>query len=119
MDSERNRKSKKILNEEIDKYNLTKSIEELLAFIDKLNNWYIRRSRRRFWKSENDNDKIDAHETLYYVIKNLMLMLAPFIPFLTEEIYQNLKTKDEKESIHLNKYPQAIEKLINIDLEKK
>ncbi|ANF34278.1 isoleucine--tRNA ligase [Borrelia turicatae] len=110
---------KKILNEEIDKYNLTKSIEELLAFIDKLNNWYIRRSRRRFWKSENDNDKIDAHETLYYVIKNLMLMLAPFIPFLTEEIYQNLKTKDEKESIHLNKYPQAIEKLINIDLEKK
>ncbi|AHH09087.1 Isoleucyl-tRNA synthetase [Borrelia parkeri SLO] len=110
---------KKILNEEIDKYNLTKSIEELLAFIDKLNNWYIRRSRRRFWKSENDNDKIDAHETLYYVIKNLMLMLAPFIPFLTEEIYQNLKTKDEKESIHLNKYPQAIEKLINIDLEEK
>ncbi|AHE63143.1 isoleucine--tRNA ligase [Borrelia parkeri] len=110
---------KKILNKEIDKYNLTKSIEELLAFIDKLNNWYIRRSRRRFWKSENDNDKIDAHETLYYVIKNLMLMLAPFIPFLTEEIYQNLKTKDEKESIHLNKYPQAIEKLINIDLEEK
>lgn len=48
-----------------------------------------------------------------------MLMLAPFIPFLTEEIYQNLKTKDEKESIHLNKYPQAIEKLINIDLEEK
>ncbi|WP_421622472.1 isoleucine--tRNA ligase [Borrelia sp. MN22-0132] len=110
---------KKILNEEIDKYNLTKSIEELLAFIDKLNNWYIRRSRRRFWKSENDNDKIDAYETLYYVIKNLMLMLAPFIPFLTEEIYQNLKTKDEKESIHLNKYPQAIEKLININLEEK
>ncbi|WP_434757021.1 isoleucine--tRNA ligase [Borrelia puertoricensis] len=110
---------KKILNEEIDKYNLTKPIEELLAFIDKLNNWYIRRSRRRFWKSENDNDKIDAYETLYYVIKNLMLMLAPFIPFLTEEIYQNLKTKDEKESIHLNKYPQAIEKLININLEEK
>ncbi|BDU62482.1 isoleucine--tRNA ligase [Candidatus Borrelia fainii] len=110
---------KKILNEEIDKYNLTKSIEELLAFIDKLNNWYIRRSRRRFWKSENDNDKIDAYETLYYVIKNLILMLAPFIPFLTEEIYQNLKTKDEKESIHLNKYPQAIDKLINIDLEEK
>ncbi|AAX17330.1 isoleucine--tRNA ligase [Borrelia hermsii] len=110
---------KKTLNEEIDKYNLTKSIEELLAFIDKLNNWYIRRSRRRFWKSENDNDKIDAYETLYYALKNLMLMLAPFIPFLTEEIYQNLKTKDEKESIHLNEYPQEIKELINIDLEEK
>ncbi|UPA09513.1 isoleucine--tRNA ligase [Borrelia nietonii YOR] len=110
---------KKTLNEEIDKYNLTKSIEELLAFIDKLNNWYIRRSRRRFWKSENDNDKIDAYETLYYALKNLMLMLAPFIPFLTEEIYQNLKTNDEKESIHLNKYPQEIKELININLEEK
>ncbi|AHH11037.1 isoleucine--tRNA ligase [Borrelia coriaceae] len=110
---------KKTLNEEIDKYNLTKSIEALLTFIDKLNNWYIRRSRRRFWKSENDNDKIDAHETLYYILKNLMLMLAPITPFLTEEIYQNLKFKDEKESIHLNEYPQAIEKLINIELEEK
>ncbi|MBW6187068.1 class I tRNA ligase family protein, partial [Pseudomonas aeruginosa] len=90
---------KKILNEEIDKYNLTKSIEELIAFIDKLNNWYIRRSRKRFWKSENDNDKLDAYETLYYTLKSLILMLAPFIPFLTEEIYQNLKAKDEKESI--------------------
>ncbi|WP_024653219.1 isoleucine--tRNA ligase [Borrelia persica] len=110
---------KKTLNEEIDKYNLTKSIDELLAFIDKLNNWYIRRSRRRFWKSENDDDKIDAYETLYYALKNLMLMLAPFIPFLTEEIYQNLKTKDEKESIHLNDYPQAVREFINIDLEDK
>ncbi|WP_024655081.1 isoleucine--tRNA ligase [Borrelia hispanica] len=110
---------KQILNEEIDKYNLTKSIEVLLTFIDKLNNWYIRRSRRRFWKSENDNDKIDAYETLYYTLKNLMLMLAPFIPFLTEEIYQNLKTKNEKESIHLNDYPQSIKELVNIELEEK
>ncbi|AHH08807.1 isoleucine--tRNA ligase [Borrelia anserina] len=110
---------KKILNEEIDKYNLTKSIEELLEFIDKLNNWYIRRSRRRFWKSENDHDKIDAYETLYYALKNLMLMLAPFTPFLTEEIYQNLKIQGEKESIHLEQYPQEIKELINTDLEDK
>ncbi|ASQ29553.1 isoleucine--tRNA ligase [Borrelia miyamotoi] len=110
---------KKILNEEIDKYNLTKSIEELIAFIDKLNNWYIRRSRKRFWKSENDNDKLDAYETLYYTIKNLILMLAPFIPFLTEEIYQNLKAKDEKESIHLNEYPKASKEFINTELEEK
>ncbi|AWG43178.1 isoleucine--tRNA ligase [Candidatus Borreliella tachyglossi] len=110
---------KKILNEEIDKYNLTKSIEKLLEFIDKLNNWYIRRSRRRFWKSENDNDKRDAYETLYYALKNLTLMLAPFTPFLTEEIYQNLKAEDEQESIHLNEYPQEIEELIKINLEEK
>ncbi|WKC58367.1 isoleucine--tRNA ligase [Borrelia sp. P9F1] len=110
---------KKTLNEEIDKYNLTKAIEELLEFIDKLNNWYIRRSRRRFWKSENDTDKRDAYETLYYALKNLILMLAPFIPFLTENIYQNLKTENEKESIHLNEYPKEIEEFIKKDLEDK
>ncbi|AYE36679.1 isoleucine--tRNA ligase [Borrelia turcica IST7] len=110
---------KKILNEEIDKYNLTKAIDELLEFIDKLNNWYIRRSRRRFWKSENDTDKQDAYETLYYALKNLMLMLAPFIPFVTENIYQNLKTTAEKESIHLNEYPKEIKELIKQDLEDK
>ncbi|QMU99573.1 isoleucine--tRNA ligase [Borrelia sp. A-FGy1] len=110
---------KKILNEEIDKYNLTKAIDKLIEFIDKLNNWYIRRSRRRFWKSENDTDKQDAYETLYYSLKSLILMLAPFIPFLTENIYQNLKTTDEKESIHLNEYPKEIKELIKQDIEEK
>lgn len=110
---------KKILNKEIDKYNLTKSIESLLEFIDKLNNWYIRRSRRRFWKSENDKDKNDAYETLYYAIKTLMILLAPFIPFITEEIYQNLKTDEDKQSIHLNDYPKANENFIDKTIEEK
>ena len=71
--------------------------------MDDLTNWYIRRSRRRFWKSEDDADKNSAYETLYTVLKTLCQVLAPFTPFMPEEMYRNLTGE---ESVHLTKYPE-------------
>lgn len=83
-------------------YDLQKSTRPILNFIDDLTNWYIRRSRRRFWKTENDNDKIEWYNTLYVVLVELSKILAPFIPFMTENIYKNLTWK---ESVHLENFP--------------
>ena len=77
----------------------------LVVFIDDLNNWYIRRSRRRFWKSENDGDKKEAYDTLYRVLLTFSKIAAPMIPFITDEIYQNLRTDKMPESVHLEDYP--------------
>jgi isoleucyl-tRNA synthetase len=96
--------------EKYDVYGSTKAIEN---FIDNLSNWYIRRSRRRFWKSENDKDKKEAYETLYYLLVNLAKLMAPFTPFIAEEIYKNLTGK---ESVHLADFPKAEEKLIDENL---
>lgn len=90
-----------------DVYSPTQKIE---VFIDNLSNWYIRRSRDRFWKSQDDADKQDAYQTLYDVLLALSKLMAPFTPFLSEEIYRNL-TNDE--SVHLTDWPMAIEKLID------
>lgn len=109
----------KILIEKMDSYNITESVHKIVYFIDILNNWYIRRSRRRFWRSENDQDKLQAYDTLYYVIKKLITLSSPFIPFMTEEIYQNLKTKEDPSSVHLCSYPKVREEFINNDLEDK
>ncbi|MCR5187378.1 MAG: isoleucine--tRNA ligase, partial [Treponema sp.] len=89
----------------LDTYDLSGAIDPIVKFIDELNNWYIRRSRRRFWKSENDNDKAEAYEALYIALKTLTKVAAPFVPFITEEMYQNLKTSEDKESVHLCSYP--------------
>lgn len=70
--------------------------------MDNLTNWYIRRSRKRFWKSENDGDKTQAYETLNYVLVETTKVLAPFMPFISEYMYKNL-TKDE--SVHLTDFP--------------
>jgi isoleucyl-tRNA synthetase len=78
-------------------------------FIDDLTNWYVRRSRRRFWKSEHDSDKGSAYATLYHVLVKLSRMLAPFTPFFTESMYQNLVRcvyPDALESIHHTRWPQ-------------
>ena len=75
----------------LDGYDPTNAGRRLQEFIDQLSNWYVRRSRRRFWKSENDTDKNAAYFTLYTVLKKLILILAPVAPFVTEKIYQNLK----------------------------
>ncbi len=91
----------------LDAYDIQKAIEPILNFIDLLNNWYIRRSRRRFWKSENDGDKMQAYGTLWHALITLVQTASPFIPFVTEEIYRNLKTPDMKESVHLCDYPEA------------
>ncbi len=78
------------VQEEMEAYRLYNVVPELVAFIDDLTNWYIRRSRRRFWKSDDDGDKNDAYATLYRVLVDFSKALAPFLPFLAEEVYQIL-----------------------------
>ncbi|HUV08154.1 MAG TPA: isoleucine--tRNA ligase, partial [Spirochaetia bacterium] len=92
---------------QMDAYDLQKAVGSFINFIDLLNNWYIRRSRRRFWRSENDADKQQAYQTLYTVFSRLILVAAPFIPFTTEEIYRNLRLETSPESIHLCDFPTA------------
>jgi isoleucyl-tRNA synthetase len=115
------------LNDVIEK--VTKSLDEYDVasasaaiesfFIEDLSLWYIRRSRRRFQKPENEEEKKEATQTLYYTLLNLMKIIAPMMPFLTEELYQNLKLEEMPESIHLFVWPKADKKLINKDLEEK
>ncbi len=94
------------IREEMDKYNLQKAANRFEKFVRDLTNWYIRRSRRRFWRSENDTDKNEAYETLHYVLLTFARTAAPFIPFTTEMIYRNLRTADMPESVHLCDYPE-------------
>lgn len=93
-----------------DVYSPTQKIE---GFVDNLSNWYIRRSRKRFWKNENDDDKESAYATLHHVLVELSKLMAPFTPFLAEEMYRNLTGS---ESVHLTEYPKADEKLIDVRL---
>ncbi|HSH03228.1 MAG TPA: class I tRNA ligase family protein [Anaerolineae bacterium] len=76
--------------EALDRYDAERATEHLESFLDDLSNWYVRRSRRRFWKSEADQDKSAAYATLYHVLVNFVKLVAPFIPFMTEAMYQNL-----------------------------
>jgi isoleucyl-tRNA synthetase len=112
----------------LDSYDLSRAVDPILNFIDLLNNWYIRRSRRRFWRSENDTDKIEAYGTLYDVLKTLITVAAPFMPFTTDAIWQNLRKKapspskegareGDPESVHLADFPQAREERRNRPLE--
>ena len=83
----------------MDTYNIPDALSPILPFLDDASNWYVRRSRRRFWKSEDDGDKNDAYRTLHYVLVRLSYILAPFTPFLAEELYHNLT--GDNESVHL------------------
>ena len=83
----------------MDSYNIPDAMNPILPFLDDASNWYVRRSRRRFWKSEDDNDKEMAYRTLHYVLVRLSYVMAPFTPFLAEELYHNLT--GDKESVHL------------------
>ena len=87
------------VEKQMDAYNIPDALSPILPFLDDASNWYVRRSRRRFWKSEDDGDKNDAYRTLHYVLVRLSYLLAPFTPFLAEELYHNLTGDDE--SIHL------------------
>ena len=87
------------VEKQMDAYNIPDALSPILPFLDDASNWYVRRSRRRFWKSEDDGDKNDAYRTLHYVLVRLSHLLAPFTPFLAEELYHNLTGDDE--SIHL------------------
>ena len=86
----------------MDEYNIPDALSEVMPFIDDASNWYVRRSRRRFWKSEDDTDKEQAYQTLHYVLVRLSMVLAPFTPFLSEELYQKLT---DGESVHLLDWP--------------
>jgi len=98
------------LNRHIDKmmqaYDVPGALKLVIPFIDDVSNWYVRRSRKRFWKSENDQDKNQAYQTLHYVLLILVQLLAPFVPFLSEELYRLLSGGD---SVHLLDWPEARE----------
>ncbi len=110
--SELNTLSKEV-GEGLDWYKLADAARPILAFMDNLTNWYIRRSRKRFWKSENDGDKMQAYETLYYTLVEATKIIAPFMPFMSEYMYKNLTNW---ESVHLDMFPTADESLIDTKL---
>lgn len=100
----------------MDSYNPTSATRRIEGFIDNLSNWYVRRNRRRFWKSENDADKLAAYTTLHQCLVTLSQLLAPFVPFIAEELYQNLfrsVNPGAGESVHLTDFPIADETKIN------
>jgi len=111
-----------LVNREMEEYNLYKVVPLLVEFIDNLTNWYIRRSRRRFWKSENDSDKNDAYTTLYGVLVEFSKVMSPFLPFLTEAIYRNLaahRPGTVLQSVHCTTYPQTDPTLFDALLDEK
>ena len=97
-----------------DSMNATRRVED---FVEGLSNWYVRRSRRRFWKSEDDSDKRSAYETLWTCLETLTRLLAPFMPFLAEDMWRNLAGSAEGDSVHLADWPVADEALIDRDLQ--
>lgn len=103
---------------EMENYNPTGAGRKLEEFVDLLSNWYVRRSRRRFWKSESDTDKMSAYHTLYTTLVTLTKLMAPFTPFVAEEIFRNLTASvdSEPDSVHLSDFPVADESMVNKDL---
>jgi len=97
---------KSSVTENMDKYNIPDAMSGILPFVDDASNWFVRRSRRRFWKSEDDDDKNDAYTTLYTVLEQLALVLAPFTPFLAEELWQNVVGNGS--SVHLQDWPGGV-----------
>lgn len=92
------------ITENMDVYNIPRALEGVLPLLDDASNWFVRRSRRRFWKSENGTDKLQAYQTLHYVLSYLALILAPFVPFLTEELWGKMVSDG---SVHLKDWPEA------------
>jgi isoleucyl-tRNA synthetase len=103
----------------MDRYDVTKAARAISAFtIDHLSNWYVRRSRRRFWKSEMNANKLSAYQTLYEVLVTITKLLSPFAPFLAEEVYSNLNSVTEKElreSVHLALIPEVTYKDVELE----
>ena len=108
-----------IAQESYEGYRVDRLMRTVGAYLDDLSNWYIRRNRRRFWKSEHDSDKLAAYTTLHEALTTFIQVLAPIIPFITEAIYRNLVTAvdpDAPESIHLTKFPSYQPELVDEDL---
>ncbi|MBZ4647095.1 MAG: isoleucine-tRNA ligase [Clostridia bacterium] len=109
-----------MVEKNLDNYRITEPARAIQEFVDELSNWYVRRSRERFWQEEMTQDKINAYMTLYTVLETLSKLIAPFVPFMAEEIYKNLVLNVDSsapESVHLCDYPQADEKFIDKELE--
>jgi len=110
----------KTVDEGLAEYKITETAREINRFVDDLSNWYVRRSRDRFWGNGIYKDKIDAYMTLYTVLVELSKIVAPYVPFMAEEIYQNLVTgvsKDAPQSVHLCDFPAYDNNLIDPALE--
>ncbi len=107
------------VTDQLEAYDLQRAVDGFVGFIDLLNNWYIRRSRRRFWRSGNDRDKQEAYQALHAALMKLVMVAAPFIPFITEEMYSNLKTPGMPESVHLCDYPECDESRRDPELERR
>ena len=104
------------VTQSFEEYNPTSGGRRLQEFVDRLSNWYVRRSRRRFWKSDSDEDKLDAYATLYRCLTTLGRLLAPYTPFVAEEMYQNLERSaypDAPASVHLALFPEPDAALID------
>ena len=110
----------KTVDENLANYRITEAGRAASEFVDELSNWYVRCNRERYWVKGMEQDKINAYMTLYTVLSTLTKTMAPFIPFMTEEIYQNIERpffSDAKESVHLCDFPVCDEKLIDKKLE--
>lgn len=109
------------VNRSLDSYDVTRAARNMQDFlIEDLSNWYVRRNRRRYWGSGMEKDKVDAYLTLWETLLSLIKLLAPYIPFISEELYQQLSAKDQngkKQSVHLDFYARAQDNLIDPDLE--
>ena len=111
----------KSVADKLEHYDITNAAYDIADFTDSLSNWYVRRNRERFWASELTDEKIGAYVTLYRVLTTLIKVAAPFIPFMTDEIYQNLVCNLDKtapESVHLCYWPEVNEEEIDEKLEK-
>mgnify|MGYP006281928139 CR=1 FL=1 len=104
------------IRDRMDAYDLQRAAQRFIGLIQELTNWYIRRSRRRFWKSSNDADKAEAYATLHHVLVTFTKLAAPFIPFVTEAIYRNLRTPHMPESVHLCDLPEVDDRHLDADL---
>lgn len=110
-----------LVDKNLENYRITESARAIQEFIDDLSNWYVRRSRERFWQKTMTQDKINAYMTLYTTLATVIKLCAPFVPFMAEEIYQNLvKSVDTEapESVHLCDFPRYEESLVDKELEK-
>ena len=107
------------VTDDLENWRIERASEAIELYVERLSNWYVRRSRRRFWKSEDDNDKQNAYNTLYTCLTTLSRLIAPIMPFISDEIYTNLvsrRVSDAPDSVHLSDWPIADEDVIDEEL---
>ncbi len=109
------------VDEKMEHYHIVEAARSMVQFVDELSNWYVRRGRQRYWGKDMTEDKVSAYMTLYTVLTTMAKLIAPFTPFMSEQIYRNLVCKvdvDAPISVHLTNFPAYDESLIDEDLEK-